>query len=206
MDTREESSRFGLIPAATSRNLSSSSSAFFSANQSPFFSPRSPVGQLSESTRSEVPSDDFRLFPDVNISSSAQKIDHVYSSTGISNSNLSSYSYGDDDRYTNQKKKQKLTLRRRYENSFTPNSTSFSSNRVRNCDVYIGYHGRKSSLLRFADWLRAELEIQGITCFSTDRAKSRNSRKHGIMEKAMDVSAFGVVILTKKIFQKSIYH
>lgn len=201
MDTREESSRFGLIPAATSRNLSSSSSAFFSANQSPFFSPRSPVGQLSESTRSEVPSDDFRLFPDVNISSSAQKIDHVYSSTGISNSNLSSYSYGDDDRYTNQKKKQKLTLRRRYENSFTPNSTSFSSNRVRNCDVYIGYHGRKSSLLRFADWLRAELEIQGITCFSTDRAKSRNSRKHGIMEKAMDVSAFGVVIITKKSFR-----
>lgn len=53
MDLREESSRYGSLPSTTSRNLSSSSSAFFSANQSPFFSPRSPTCQLT--TRSNTP-------------------------------------------------------------------------------------------------------------------------------------------------------
>lgn len=82
----------------------------------------------------------------------------------------------------------------------TPSSISLSSNRLRNCDVFIGLHGRKSSLIRFANWLRAELEIQGMSCFVSDRSRCRSSRKHGVIERAMDVSTFGVVILTRKSF------
>jgi hypothetical protein len=55
--------------------------------------------------------------------------------------------------------------------------------------------------MRFANWLRAELEVQGMSCFVSDRARCRNSRKNGIVDRAMDVSSFGIVILTKKSFR-----
>ena len=64
MDLQEDSSRLGSLPATTSRNMSSSSSAFFSANQSPFFSPRSSTCQLSESTRSDAQCDSSNLSAD----------------------------------------------------------------------------------------------------------------------------------------------
>ncbi|KAK9277458.1 hypothetical protein L1049_007002 [Liquidambar formosana] len=176
MDLQEESSRFGSLQTTTSRNLSSSSSTFFSANQSPFFSPRSPTCQLSELMRSDNPRD------------------------GISNSTLSSYSHDHGNGYSGRREKQKK-LGRSHRTSFTPSSASLSSNRVRSCDVFISLHGRKRSLLRFANWLRAELEAQGVSCFVSDRARCRNSRKHGIVERAMDVSTFGVVILTRKSFR-----
>lgn len=67
--------------------------------------------------------------------------------------------------------------------------------------MYIGFHGKKPLLLRFVNWLRADLEVQGLSCFVTDRAKCRNSRKHNIVEKAMDASTFGVVLLTRKSFR-----
>ncbi|KAK4746037.1 hypothetical protein SAY87_012349 [Trapa incisa] len=82
----------------------------------------------------------------------------------------------------------------------TPTSVSLSANRISSCDVFIGLLGRKPSLLRFANWLRAELEIQGISCFISDRSRCRSSRKRGVVERAMDISAFGVVILTRKSF------
>lgn len=85
--------------------------------------------------------------------------------------------------------------------SYTPTSTSFSSHRLRSCDVYIGFHGRKPLLLRFTNWLRAELEVHGLSCFVTDGARCRNSRKHRLVERAMDACTFGVVVLTKKSFR-----
>ncbi|KAA8520844.1 hypothetical protein F0562_011517 [Nyssa sinensis] len=40
-----------------------------------------------------------------------------------------------------------------------------------------------------------------MSCFVTDSARRRNSRKHGIIERTMDASTFGVVILTRKSFR-----
>ncbi|KAJ0106614.1 hypothetical protein Patl1_17698 [Pistacia atlantica] len=158
MDLGEDSSRFGSLPITTSRNMSSSSSVFFSANQSPFFSPRSPTCQLSESTRSDAQCDSRLL-----------SADPLSSSSGI------------------------------------PDLESLANIRFNLSDISAApaacVHGRKPSLLRFANWLLAELEIQGISCFVSDRARCRNSRKHGIVERAMDVSSFGVVILTRKSFK-----
>lgn len=229
MDLREDSSRFGSLPATTLRNMSSSSSAFFSANQSPFFSPRSPTCQISESTRSDAQCDSFPLsgdplssssgIPDLDtlvnvrdsltdrsrdpvagIANDFQKFDRISSSTGISNSTPYSYSFARDNSYFGFREKHRKHGRS-HGASYTPVSVSISSNRLRNCDVFIGLHGRKPSLLRFANWLRAELEVQGMSCFVSDRARCRNSRKHGIVERAMDVSSFGIVILTKKSFR-----
>ncbi|XP_052210813.1 uncharacterized protein LOC127813728 [Diospyros lotus] len=226
MDPQEDSSRFGSIGVVTLRNLSSSSSAFFSANQSPFFSPRSPTCQSSRSdipcdnantstdprssnagipdsetlANIRFPSSDISSVPPPSTSSGFQKLDHVSPSAGISKNTLSCYGMGYGNDYFRQGEKRKKLGRFRG-TSYTVDSTSFSSSRLRSCDVYIGFHGRKPLLLRFTNWLRAELEVQGVSCFVTDRARCRNSRKHGIVERAMDACTFGVVILTRKSFR-----
>ncbi|KAL2543652.1 Disease resistance protein (TIR-NBS class) [Forsythia ovata] len=208
MDLQEDSSIFGSLPNITSRNLSSSSSTFFSANQS--LSPKlltctnidsldmSLVTAELESLASiKYASLDVYPFAAACTSNDDLKFNHVSSSTGISNRTLSSYGIGrenDCSRHSKSKKIGKLL-----ETSVPP--TSFSSNRLRSCDVYIGFHGRKPSLLRFTNWLRAELEIQGLSCFVTDRARCRNFRKHSIAERAMGGCTFGGVILTRKSFR-----
>ncbi|CAA7037443.1 unnamed protein product [Microthlaspi erraticum] len=178
MDSRGDSSRFGQYPTKPSRNMSSSSSAsaaFFSANQSPFFSPRSPKiinqQELSESTRSDAQCDSFEP-------------DHRIASSSVISCTPSRYGRGHDS------------------SSYTQTSSvSVSYNRVRCCDVFLGLHGQKPSLLRFADWLRAELEFQGMSCFMSDRGRCRSSRKQRIIERAMDGASFGVIILTRKAFK-----
>ncbi|KAL4603810.1 hypothetical protein ACB092_10G150300 [Castanea dentata] len=229
MELGEDSSRFGSLPVTTSRNLSSSSSVFFSANQSPFFSPRSPTCHLSESKQSNSHCDgirssidppscssgnpepeshayvrntlsDMSVIQDACNSGNFQKFEHISSLTGISNSTPSSYNQDHANGYSRHREKQRMH-ERSYQSSYTPGSISLSSNRMRSCDVFIGLHGHKPTLLRFANWLRAELEVQGMSCFVSDRARCRNSRKHGIVERAMDVSSFGVVILTRKSFR-----
>ncbi|KAG8659185.1 uncharacterized protein LOC110610023 [Manihot esculenta] len=228
MDLREDSSRFGGLPVTTSRNMSSSSSAFFSANQSPFFSPRSPTCQISESARSDAQCDSAHLSgnplnfgsgnlvpaslanvrdvlsdmsrdPVSEIGTDFQNLDRLLSSTGISNSSPYSISYAHDNGYSGFREKRRKHGRG-HETSGTPVSIPLSCNRL-SCDIFIGVHGRKPSLLRFANWLRAELEVQGMSCFLSDRARCRNSRKHEIIERAMDVSSFGIIVLTKKSFR-----
>ncbi|XP_027080382.1 uncharacterized protein LOC113781125 [Coffea eugenioides] len=204
MDAGEDSSRFAPRPSTASRNLSSSSSAFFSANQSPFFSPRSPTCQLP--ARSDNSSHATNAYPSAAASCppiDLQKLEQVSSSTCISDCRLSSFVRGQQYRendYMRPIVKQKK-LGKMNETSVNSTSTSSCSNRLRSCDVYIGFHGRKPLLQRFTNWLRAELEAQGLSCFVTDRARCRNSRKHAIVERVMDACTFGVVILTRKSFR-----
>lgn len=173
MDVREDSERFESFPATTLRNLSSSSSVFFSANQSPFFSPRQPTAS------------------DAQFDSNIVSADHLVSpNTVFSNSTLSSYSG-----LIEMHRKQLIS----HDTSFSPVPVSLS--RVRSYDIFIGLHGCKPALLRFANWLKAELEIQGMSCFVADRARCRSSRKHGMIERAMNGSSFGIVILTRKCFR-----
>ncbi|GAB4834432.1 hypothetical protein Ancab_032688 [Ancistrocladus abbreviatus] len=227
MDLHEESSRLETLGTAASRRLSSASSVFYSANQSPFFSPRSPKSQLSESNRSDilldngssnidppssnkgVPTDPEPLINSMLVSSvtpilqldkDLQMLEHISSSTGISNSTAPSYDQGRFADYSRQRERHKK-LGRNYGVPFTPGAAFLTSSRIKNCDVYIGLYGCKPSLLRFANWFRAELEIQGISCFASDRSRIRHSRKQRIVEKAMDVSSFGVVIITRKSFR-----
>ncbi|KZV36285.1 hypothetical protein F511_14303 [Dorcoceras hygrometricum] len=215
MATREDSCGFGQLPYSSLRNLSSSSSAFFSANQSPFFSPNASTGLRStcsdnpcQATVSNLDSIDLKSarFASTNIYpvstthtlNDLRKFENVSSSWGVSESPLLSDNIG----HQNDSSKQNIKTKKKskfLEINVPP--TSFYLNRLRSCDVYIGFHGRKPSLLRFVNWLRAELEVQGLSCFVTDRARCRNSRKHSLVEKAMDGCTFGVVILTRKSFR-----
>ncbi|XP_073112300.1 uncharacterized protein [Elaeis guineensis] len=233
MELQQESSNLGALSATISRNRSSSSSAFVSASQSPFFSPRSPVlgsepvlpdvantsndlfinvGHLGSSTVTKpeslskihlVASD---VSPILNFCTSSSfgapgNVDNDPGLVSPFNGSSSNDSQGTSNGRLARREKQKRLGRSQRRFSFTEPSTPVSSaNRLRSCDVYIGFHGRKPSLLRFANWLRAELEIQGISCFASDRARCRNSRSYDMAERIMNASTYGVVILTKKSF------
>lgn len=206
MALEEDISGLRLFPITTSRNMSSSSSAFFSANQSPFFSPASPTGPASNFVQLQGQHCSISLTTKSHSSTlglaDPQSLEvNIRGILSDMPDNPLARKSGEVQKLENidlcQQENPKRLDRR---SPLTPSSVSLSSNRLSSCDVFIGLHGRKSSLLRFANWLRAELEIQGISCFVSDRSRCRSSRKHGIIERAMDVSTFGVVILTRKSF------
>uniref|UniRef100_A0A1D1ZBV1 DNA repair protein RadA n=1 Tax=Anthurium amnicola TaxID=1678845 RepID=A0A1D1ZBV1_9ARAE len=240
MELQQESSKSGALPATTTRNVSSSSSAFVSASQSPFFSPRSPASHGSELLQPNNPSsslagslraesDDIlgsnfvvqesyslsRIRHDTCAASPVASICTSYfedskqdlefaaklsPSNGIYTGSSSNHSQGINNGYLEYRVKQKRAGKQHGRNFAQPSTLLSSTNRQGSSDVYLGFHGRKPSLLRFANWLRAELEIQGISCFAVDRARCRNGRSHDMVERAMNAATFGVVILTKKSF------
>lgn len=241
MELQQESFKTGVLSATTSRNLSSSSSAFVSASQSPFFSPRSPKSNGSEQAQvlaDQNPASALALCSeklDTRHNSARQAVifsnalfeasdvspipcstpNFEYTQQGIkkfdqlspSNSIYSGSSSSNCEQENTGKcnlgprEKQRRRVKPQKKLSFARGSALLSSTRrPRGCDVYIGYHGRKPALLRFVNWLRAELECQGISCFAADRAHCRNARSHDTVERAMNESSYGVVILTKKSF------
>lgn len=238
MELQQESSSVGALFPTNLRNPSSSSSAFVSANQSPFFSPRSPSTHASGPIKNDnavSPNDVVasvdqlgsltgRLQPISNVhflasnrspapsfcsSSNFETPANFYNSNhslvssfnGFCHASSSNNSQGIENCYLGHRAKHKRSGKNQGKFSGSRPSPSVSStNKYRNCDVYIGFHGRKPSLLRYVHWLRAELEIQGISCFTSDRARCRNTRSHDAVEKMMNASTYGVVILTKKSF------
>lgn len=85
--------------------------------------------------------------------------------------------------------------------SFTKASISPSSNaKLRSCDVFIGFHGQNPNLARFCKWLKSELELQGIAAFVADRAKYSDTQSHEIADRIICSATFGVVIATSCSF------
>ncbi|KAK7401458.1 hypothetical protein VNO78_12964 [Psophocarpus tetragonolobus] len=85
--------------------------------------------------------------------------------------------------------------------SFAKGPVSPASNaKLRSCDVYIGFHGQNPNLLRFCKWLKSELELQGIDCMLADRAKYSESQSHEIADRVICSVAFGVVVVTSSSF------
>ncbi|KAG5598053.1 hypothetical protein H5410_039285 [Solanum commersonii] len=81
--------------------------------------------------------------------------------------------------------------------SFAKGSVSPASNsKLRSCDVYIGFHGQNSNLVRFCKWLKSELELQGIACFIADRAKYADNQSHEIADRVICSVTFGVIVVT----------
>ncbi|CAI9088106.1 OLC1v1022350C1 [Oldenlandia corymbosa var. corymbosa] len=80
--------------------------------------------------------------------------------------------------------------------SVSPASAS-SNVKLRNCDVYIGFHGQNPNLIRFCKWLKSELELQGIACFVADRASYAENQSHEIADRVICSVTFGVVVLTR---------
>ncbi|XP_009586839.1 uncharacterized protein [Nicotiana tomentosiformis] len=85
--------------------------------------------------------------------------------------------------------------------SFAKGSISPASNaKLRSCDVYIGFHGQNLNLARFCKWLKSELELQGIACFIADRAKYADNQSHEIADRVICSVTFGVVVVTSCSF------
>lgn len=238
MELQQESSDAGTLFSAPSRNLSSSSSAFVSANQSPFFTPRCLSARVSDHAhpennsslsgtvlkisdilssdtllkREQLPSATVGLLPSdaspppsICTSSNFDTPAIVYNnpsfiSTFSDPCQGSSSATSTGVRSTRKEKHKRQWGLYRKSSSSQPTTSATSVNRLRSFDVYIGFHGRKASLLRFTNWLRAELEIHGISCFASDRSRCRSSHSHDTIERIMNASTYGVVILTRKSF------
>lgn len=81
--------------------------------------------------------------------------------------------------------------------SFAKGSISPASNaKLRSCDVYVGFHGQNPNLVRFCKWLKSELELQGIACFIADRAKYADNQSHEIADRVICSVTFGVIVVT----------
>ncbi|XP_077236592.1 P-loop containing nucleoside triphosphate hydrolases superfamily protein [Tasmannia lanceolata] len=81
--------------------------------------------------------------------------------------------------------------------SFANGSVSPSSNaKPRGCDVYIGFHGQNLNLTRFCKWLKSELELQGIASFVADRTKYSDTQSHEIADRIICSATFGVIVIT----------
>ncbi|KAL4554637.1 hypothetical protein LXL04_037235 [Taraxacum kok-saghyz] len=87
--------------------------------------------------------------------------------------------------------------------SFAKGSVSPANAKLRSCDIYIGYHGQSHghgqnpNLVRFCKWLKSELEVQGIACFVADRAKYADSQSHEIADRVICSVTFGIVVVTR---------
>ncbi|KAH7431779.1 hypothetical protein KP509_08G066200 [Ceratopteris richardii] len=107
---------------------------------------------------------------------------------------------------------QSKSLNASFPENSTPTTVSFplgsdslsSSARYRTCDVFIGSHGADPSLARFSKWLRAELELQGIACFSASCAQYLDPHHREVALRTIKACTFGVVIITKETF-KNLY-
>lgn len=80
--------------------------------------------------------------------------------------------------------------------SFAKGSVSPANAKLRSCDVYVGYHGENPNLIRFCKWLKSELEIQGIACFVADRSRYADSQSHETADRVICSVTFGVVVVT----------
>ncbi|KAK7829306.1 hypothetical protein CFP56_029538 [Quercus suber] len=85
--------------------------------------------------------------------------------------------------------------------SFAKGQVSPASNaKLRSCDVYVGFHGQNPNLVRCSKWVKSELELQGIACFVADRAKYSDTQSHEIADRVICSATYGVVIVTNSTF------
>ncbi|XP_040988696.1 uncharacterized protein LOC121236223 [Juglans microcarpa x Juglans regia] len=179
--------------------VSPPSSAFVSALQSPYISPRAMTPKAQENpTPVTLPS------PPVSYRGSLS--DDIPSSSYTPPSDQ--YEYSDDPADAKLKFVTCDPAPPRLSFSFPVPRISFakgpvspaSSAKLRNCDVYIGFHGQNPNLVRFCKWLKSELELQGIACFVADRAKYSDSQSHEIADRVICSVTYGVVVATNSSF------
>ncbi|KAL2473165.1 P-loop containing nucleoside triphosphate hydrolase superfamily protein [Forsythia ovata] len=184
--------------------ISPPSSAFVSALQSPYISPRATVVTSSNPTQ-ESPSTLTHLSPPVSYCGSQS--DDIPSTSYTPPPEK--YDYSDDPANTKFKivtcvpvsgpdTAPRISFSFPVPRiSFARGSVSPASNaKLRSCDVYIGFHGQNPNLIRFCKWLKSELEDQGIACFVADRAKYADNQSHEIADRVICSVTFGVVVVT----------
>ncbi|XP_010545302.1 PREDICTED: uncharacterized protein LOC104817726 isoform X2 [Tarenaya hassleriana] len=75
-------------------------------------------------------------------------------------------------------------------------SSPATNAKLRSCDVFIGFHGQNPNLVRFCKWVKSELELQGIACFVADRAKYSDTQSHEIADRVICSVTYGIVVVS----------
>ncbi|XP_031257542.1 uncharacterized protein LOC116115543 [Pistacia vera] len=185
--------------------VSPPSSAFVSALQSPYISPRAITPKAQEN-----PTPVSHPSPPVSVSYRGSQSDDIPSSSYTPPSDQ--YEYSDDPADPKLKfmtcvpvpdpAPPRVSFSFQVPRiSFAKGSVSPASNaKLRSCDVFIGFHGQNPNLVRFCKWLKSELELQGIACFVADRAKYSDSQSHEIADRVICSVTYGVVVVTNSSF------
>ncbi|XP_022716583.1 uncharacterized protein LOC111275492 [Durio zibethinus] len=189
--------------------VSPPSSAFVSALQSPYISPRATIPKPQENS---TPQDNSTLVthPSTPVSyRGGSQSDDIPSSSYTPPSEQ--YEYSDDPADPKLKFVTCVPVpdpAPRISFSFPVPRISFakapvspaSNAKLRSCDVFIGFHGQNPNLARFCKWLKSELELQGIACFVSDRAKYSDGQSHEIADRVICSATYGVVVVTNSSF------
>ncbi|CAA3024079.1 Tir-nbs resistance [Olea europaea subsp. europaea] len=187
--------------------ISPPSSAFVSALQSPYISPRANVVTSSNPTQESPTPTTTLTHPSPPVSYCGSQSDDIPSTSYTPPPEK--YHYSDDPDNTKFKIVTCVPVSGpdtapRISFSFPVPRISFARGSVspacnaklRSCDVYIGFHGQNPNLIRFCKWLKSELEDQGIACFVADRARYADNQSHEIADRVICSVTFGVVIVT----------
>ncbi|KAL4332695.1 hypothetical protein GQ457_07G012560 [Hibiscus cannabinus] len=177
--------------------VSPPSSAFVSALQSPYISPRATIPKPQEDSNSNPPLVSSHI--------GGLQSDDIPSSSYTPPSDL--YEYSDDPADPKLKFVTCVPVPDpgpRISFSFPVPRISFakapvspaSNAKLRSCDVFVGFHGQNPNLGRFCKWFKSELELQGIACFVADRAKYSNTQSHEISDRIICSVTYGVVVVT----------
>ncbi|EOY11838.1 hypothetical protein QUC31_001516 [Theobroma cacao] len=189
--------------------VSPPSSAFVSALQSPYISPRATNPKPQEnSTPQDNPPLVTHPSPPVSFRGGSQSDDTPSSSYTPPSDQ---YEYSDDPADPKLKFVTCVPVpdpAPRISFSFPVPRISFakapvspaSNAKLRSCDVFIGFHGQNPNLARFCKWLKSELELQGIACFVADRVKYSDSQSHEIADRVICSVTYGVVVVTNSSF------
>lgn len=175
--------------------MSPPSSAFVSALQSPYISPRATTPSITTHK------------PSPPLSYKGSQSDDVPSSSYTPPSDQ--YEFSDE-----QPSDRKLKLSASCTPDPAPPRISFSfpvprvslakvsvsspatNTKLRSSDVFIGFHGQNPNLVRFCKWLKSELELQGIACFVADRAKYSDTQSHEIADRVICSVTYGIVVVS----------
>ncbi|CAA0410164.1 unnamed protein product [Arabidopsis thaliana] len=175
--------------------VSPPSSAFVSALQSPYISPRATTPSITTHK------------PSPPLSYKGSQSDDVPSSSYTPPSDQ--YEFSDE-----QPSDRKLNLSASCTPDPAPPRISFSfpvprvslakvsvsspatTTKLRSSDVFIGFHGQNPNLVRFCKWLKSELELQGIACFVADRAKYSDTQSHEIADRVICSVTYGIVVVS----------
>ncbi|KAJ0936456.1 putative P-loop containing nucleoside triphosphate hydrolase, TIR domain-containing protein [Helianthus annuus] len=163
--------------------ISPASSAFYSALQSPYISPRATIDDSNPPSSTTTTTTTTTTTPTTPLSSTSDDIPST------------SYNFSDPTKHTLPRISFSFPVPRI---SVTKGSVSPAlSSKLRSCDVYIGFHGKNPNLTRFCKWVRSELELQGIACFVADRSNYADTQSHEVADRVICSVSFGVVVVTK---------
>ncbi|CAA0841149.1 P-loop containing nucleoside triphosphate hydrolases superfamily protein [Striga hermonthica] len=175
--------------------VSPPSSAFVSALQSPYISPRA-VSSVADAGDTPVPGEGSCPTPATSLTHPSPPV----SCSGSQSDDLPSTSHTPPPEKPAAAAETAPRISFSFQIpriSFAKGSVSPASNaKLRSCDVYIGYHGQNPNLVRLCKWLKSELEIQGIACFVADRARYSDNQSHEIADRVISSVAHGVVVIT----------